>query len=417
MAVAKITEKLASSLQAGETVWDSTVKGFGIRRQKKACVYVLKYRDGPKQRFFTIGRHGSPWTTEHARNAAKEHLYGVWRDRDVVTNCDKQFPTFAEFAERYMAKHAAAHKKPRSLNEDRRNLDLHILPSLGDLKLNNMARREVAEFHHAGSARPVNANRCLALISHIFTIAAKWEVLPAGTNPCRGLDRYPERPRERLLDREELKRLGNILRRNSGFELGRAVTTPKDWRGAACVKLLILTGARLGEILGLQWSWINWERGYARLPDSKTGPKTIPLPLAALELLGTIKDGHAVLQSKFVLPGSRADRHFKGIQRQWQLIRGAAGLGELRVHDLRHCYASFAVAGGESLYVLGSILGHHSPATTQRYAHLALEPILLAANRTADRLSILLDPLRTAHNPAGPVLKLQGDSLGLASDV
>jgi integrase len=386
MTVANITENLASRLLPGQTVWDEKVKGFGIRRQRSACVYILKYRAGARQRFITIGRHGSPWTAGEARTAAKRYLHGLLDGRKPA-NRDSAMPTFNEFSERYLSQHAAARKKPRSLLEDRRNLHLHILPSLGDLRLDKVTKREVVEFHAAQHARPVNANRCLSLISHIFSVAEKWDVLPVGTNPCSGVDRYPEKSRERLLDGEELSRLGAVL----------AQPSPHDWRAYGCIMLLIITGARLGEVLGLQWSWINWERGFARLPDSKTGAKTIPLPVSALELLAGFKATHHVPSGrKHVFPGSRPGEHFKGIQKPWQVVRAAAGLEGVRIHDLRHCYASVAVAGGESLYIVGSILGHRSAATTQRYAHLALEPVREAAHRTAERLSNLLYPSGTA---------------------
>jgi len=390
MSVERITQRTASSLIPGQTVWDEVIKGFGIRRQRRAAVYVFKYRQDGKQRFKTIGRHGSPWTAEMAREKAKRYLLGLIEGRGTDGASDGAPPSFAQFAQRYMTEHAAGRKKPRTLDEDWRNLDRHILPSLGDLRLDKVTKRDVAAFHAGHHKHPVNANRCLSLISHIFTIAEKWDLRPVGSNPCRGLDRYPERRRERLLDAGEIQRLGAALdrcERAGGVENGKA----SDWRAIACIRLLILTGARLGEVLGLQWSWINWERGFARLPDSKTGPKTVPLPPPALELLAALKrDRHGLIECKHVLPAGRSDRPFQAIQRPWQQVRKMAGLPGVRLHDLRHCYASVAVAGGESLYIVGAILGHRSTATTQRYAHLALEPVALAAGRTAGRLAELL---------------------------
>jgi integrase len=321
-------------------------------------------------------------------------LLALMDGRGIAGDADSSALSFAQFAERYLAQHAAGRKKPRPLAEDRRNLDRYILPSLGDLRLYQITRRDVAAFHAAQHTRPIMGNRCLSLISHIFTIAEKWELRPVGSNPCRGLDRYPERPRERMLDTTELARLGKLL----GFGAAAAPTClerskPEDWRVIACLKLLILTGARLGEVLSLQWNWINWDRGIARLPDSKTGPKNLPLPGQALDLLSTLKNEHHIRgDCKFVLPGHKSGTHFQGIHIPWQRIREAASLQGVRIHDLRHCYASVAVAGGESLYMVGSILGHRSVNTTQRYAHLASEPIRDAANRTAARLSKLLDP-------------------------
>lgn len=392
MSVGKITEKLVSSLVAGQTVWDEGVKGFGIRKQSKAAVFVFKYRQGGRQRFKTIGQHGSPWTTEGARQAAKRFLLALIDGRDITADGDNAALSFAQFAERYLTQHAAGRKRPRTLVEDRRNLDRYIFPALGDLPLNQVTKRNVAAFHVAQQARPIMGNRCLALISHIFVIAEKWDLRPVGSNPCRGLDRYPERQRERWLDSEELQRLGTALtecEQPKNLKGAKAV----NWRAVACIRLLILTGARLGEILGLQWSWINWERGFARLPESKTGPKTIPLPPPALALLAAIRAcRHDQAAGKHVLPGERPNAHYRAIQKPWQRIRKLAGLSDLRIHDLRHCYASVAVAGGESLYMVGAILGHRTTATTERYAHLAHDAIAMAAGRTAGRLAELLGP-------------------------
>jgi integrase len=389
MSVDKITQRTVSRLAPGQTVWDESLKGFGIRRQRQAAVYIFKYRQGGKQGFKTIGRHGSPWTADMARQIARRYLLELIEGRAPAVGADDTPPTFSQFAERYIAEYAHGRKKPRTLAEDRRNLDQHILPALGALLLDQVTRRDVVGFHARHHGYPVNANRCLSLISHIFTVAEKWELRPTGSNPCRGLDRYPERRRERWLDAEELGRLGGVLDRcERPGALGDGAV---DWRAVACIRLLILTGARLGEVLGLQWSWINWERGCARLPDSKTGPKTVPLPSPALNLLAALKTRrHDEAGGKFVLPTGQSHAHFRAIQKPWQQIRKLAGLPDVRIHDLRHCYASFAVAGGESLYMVGAILGHRSTATTQRYAHLAQDTIAQAAGRTAERLAQLL---------------------------
>jgi len=158
------------------------------------------------------------------------------------------------------------------------------------------------------------------------------------------------------------------------------------------LRLLIYTGARLNEILSLEWRWINWEGGFARIPASKTGPKTIPLPQPTLVLLSKLREqqNHDGIESKFVLPGVRRGTYFTGIQKPWGRIRTAAGLEDVRIHDLRHCYASVAVSNGTSLYLVGAVLGHRQPSTTQRYAHLAMQPVREVAERTAGQLVELL---------------------------
>jgi integrase len=299
----------------------------------------------------TIGRHGSPWSPETARLEARRHLYGLVHgskcDPAGLRDSLNSEPTLAIFAGRYLAEYAAIRKKPRSVREDRRNLALHILPSLGSFKLSEIGRGDVIRLHAAQHARPVNANRCLSLISHIFTVAEKWDLSPPNSNPCRGIERYREISRERFLTTAELRRLGAALESASrGYQDAaweefapsqRLMRTgPEDWRAVACYRLLLFTGARLSEILSLRWSWIDRERGLARLPDSKTGAKTLTLPQPALACLKQIKERvqERYPGTPFVLPGDRSGGHFKGIQAPWQRIRLLAGLADVRIHDL-----------------------------------------------------------------------------------
>jgi integrase len=291
------------------------------------------------------------------------------------------------FSRTYLESYALLHKKPRSVAEDRRNLELHILPLLGTKRLAEITAADIAQFHTLRGKCPSNANRCLALLSHIFSIGAKWGAVPAGTNPCRGIKRFRERIRERFLSAEEVVSLGKAL---AEVEVSSATDrNSEDWRAVNIIRLLVYTGARLSEILTLQWGWIHWEAGFARLPDSKTGTKNVPLPQPALDLLRRISEEHG-RQSKFVFHGKRNGTYFTGIQKPWQRIRQRAGLPDVRIHDLRHCFASTAVAHGESLYLVGAVLGHRTTSTTQRYAHLAMQPILDSANRTSNRLAALM---------------------------
>jgi integrase len=385
MTVEPITRRAVAKLEPGQTIWDATVKGFGIRKQRRAPVYVFKYRDqNGRQRFKTIGPDGALWTPETARAEAKQYWAALSR---VPSQAGATIsPTLIEFSKTYLERYAALHKKARSVTEDRRNLELHILPMLGQKTLADIAPADVADFHASRSEWPSNANRCLALLSHIFTTAAKWGAVSPGINPCRGLKRFREEIRERFLSADEIARLGKALAdAKSGGK--------QDWRPINALRLLIYTGARLSEILTLQWGWIHWERGFARLPDSKTGTKNLPLPGPALEVLHEISEQHG-RQSKFVFPGKRKDTHFNGIQKPWQRLRLKAGLPDVRIHDLRHCFASTAVSHGESLYLVGAVLGHRATSTTQRYAHLSMQPILDSANRTSSRLASLMQSFR-----------------------
>lgn len=397
MSKERIAHRTVGKLEPGATLWDDLVRGFGVRRQKHTPVYVLKYRYKGRQRFLTIGPHGSPWTPEDARQEARR-LLGLLASkenpRDPADERDRTSGelTFSQMAARYLADFAHAHKKPRSVAEDERNLRIHVLPALGPKRLSDIGPGDIASFLASRRNVPIAANRCLAVISHIFSMAEKWALLPRGKNPCRGIDRFREKSRERLLTDEELLRLGAVLGAPTLPPESQGNPAEEDWRSVCCVWLLILTGARLGEILSLEWASIHRDKGFARLPDSKTGMKNLPLPGPALLLLDGIKSRKSIdfPQNPFVLPGDRRGGHFIGIQKAWQRIRARALLTDVRLHDLRHCYASTAVAAGESLYLVGTILGHQHASTTQRYAHLASAPVRDAANRNAERLMTLL---------------------------
>jgi integrase len=381
MAIEPITLRSVARLGKGQTIWDVSVKGFGVRKQRQAAVYVFKYRDrSGRQRFKTIGHHGHPWTPESARAEAKQ--YAAMLLRSAPQTGAASSPTLREFSEVYVERYAALHKKPRTLIEDRRNLELHILPMLGQKSLADITPADVARFHASRSEWPANANRCLALLSHVLTTAAKWGAISAGVNPCRGIKRYREEMRERFLSTDEISRLGKAL---ADAESAGA----QDWRPINALRLLIYTGARLSEVLTLQWGWIHWEHGFARLPDSKTGTKNLPLPEPALKVLHEISQQHG-RQSRYVFPGKRKDSHFNSIQKPWQRIRLKAHLPDVRIHDLRHCFASMAVSHGESLYLVGAVLGHRATSTTQRYAHLSMQPILDSANRVSTRIAALM---------------------------
>jgi integrase len=404
---AHITDEVAKRLKEYEVIWDDLDTGFGIRRQRRSAIFIVRYRQNRVRQCVTIGRHEDV-SAEEARHKAKTILQSIRRRAPNpatwnVRRSKNGLLYFGEVAERYLTEFAKPRKKPKSLRADRRNLELHILPRIGNLRLSQIDRPLLIKLHASQQATPIAANRCLALISHIFSIAEKWGLVAAGSNPCRGIDRFPEAFRDRYLNEDDLIRLGDAFKIASGgykavdwssYSRGDRFTrrSPEDWRAITAVRLLLLTGARVNEILTLRWSWIDWRLGIARLPDSKTGPKTLFLPEPALRLLEELK---ARVQrdhprSPFVLPGDRIATNFQGLFGAWQRIRTIARLKDLRLHDLRHVYASTAVAGGDSLYIVGRILGHRRSETTQRYAHLAIDPVREVANRTAGKLAALL---------------------------
>jgi integrase len=370
-------------------LWDGDLKGFGLRVTPKGVKsYVIQYRVGGGRgtsKRFTIGKHGSPYTPEAARKRAEELLRQAREGKDPAQarRAASEVPTLRTFSQEYVEKYGKVRKKPRTVAEDERLLKLHILPALGDKKLSQIAPEDAVKFHAGMKGTPVTANRCAALLNHIFNVAAEWGEVPKADNPFRsatrsssqGIKKYKEEPRDRYLSSQELARLGDALRACEATEPPSAV---------AGIRLLLLTGARLNEIMTLEWSMVDFEQKCLRLPDSKTGRKQIALGAPVLELLKTLtqEDGNP-----FVLPGHRGGKHFVGIQHVWQRVRDKAKLPDVRLHDLRHSFASVAVAAGDSLYLVGKVLGHKQAATTERYAHAHGDPVRAVADRVAKRIA------------------------------
>jgi integrase len=390
----KITMRTVDATLPGERdifLWDTDLKGFGLKVSRAGSkVYLVQYRLGGREastQRYTIGKHGSPWTPDKAREEAERLLGRVANEIDptkerkaklAAHRADAVAPTLAEFAARYIDEYGKPHKKPRTVEEGERNLRLHIKPTLGKLKLKDITPAHIAKFHAWGRNTPTNANRCRALLSHLFNIAEVWGERPPGSNPCRRVEKFGERKRERFLSADELARLADALEHAKAMEPPSAI---------AAIRLLILTGCRLSEILSLRWEWIDFERGCLLLPDSKTGAKTVPLGAPALCVLAELPRQD---DSPYVLPAERGDGHFVGIQKPWQRVRGVARLDDVRIHDLRHSFASIAVSGGDSLYLVGKVLGHRQSRTTERYAHLKDDPLRAVANRTSERIAAIM---------------------------
>lgn len=393
MASRRITAEIVEKLSEGEQVWDTETRGFGVRRRAGDPVYCLKTRIKGRQVLYTIGHHGrGHWGPEKARREAIR-LLGLIRDgKDPVTakQAERKAPKMATFAARYLTEYAERQKKPRSVAEDRRNLEKYVIPALGSRKLVDVSKADIARLHAKMNETPVAANRVLALLSGMMGWAERVGERPDGTNPCRHIDKYPEKARDRYLDGEELARLGDAL-----------AATEADWRGVAIIRLLLLTGARLSEILTLKWEYIDQETGIARIPEHKAAvaapAKNLFLSAPALEILASLP---RVAENPYVIPGDKQGKHFVGIQKLWQRVRREAGVPDVRLHDLRHSFASAAVSAGDSLYITGKLLGHKQATTTQRYAHLAADPAKAVADRTGNRLAAMM------QGGAGEVVRL-----------
>src|SRR5262245_216069 len=280
-----------------------------------------------------------------------------------------------------MAEHVRPKLKASTAREYERTARLYIVPRLGRRPVGELKRQDIARLHHELASTPYQANRTLALLSKFFNWTERHGLRPDGSNPCRHVDKYREGRRERFLSQVELARLGDALRE---AERDKSAT---PWAIAA-IRLLTFTGARLNEILTLHWGHVSEEHECLMLPDSKTGRKAIHLNAPALALLQTIP---RLEGNPYVICGEKAGQHFVNLQKPWRRIRSAAKLEDVRLHDLRHSFASVAAAGGQSLVVIGKLLGHSQPATTARYAHLADDPVKAASDTVGRHIGAAMD--------------------------
>ncbi|MDO5612925.1 MAG: tyrosine-type recombinase/integrase [Paracoccus sp. (in: a-proteobacteria)] len=358
---------------------DTGTAGLVLRVSESGASYAFRYRvgggRGAKMRKATIGKVGAI-TLDAARKRAQSLAAEVTQGGDPAGDKSKwrANPTVAELMARYLSDHAEAHKKPRSVAEDRLHIANRIIPAIGSMKVSDVSPADIERLHLARRATPYLANRVLALLSKAFGLAERWRVRERGTNPCRDVTRFPERKRERVLSPDEAAALGATLdiAEAAGCLTMPSGATRRVARAAVfAVRLILLTGARRGEILSLRWDYVDRERGRLVLPDSKTGAKVIPIGPMARRLLDAAP---RVAGNPFVIAGEKPGAHLVDIKGAWDAIRTHAGLPSLRLHDLRHNWASVAVETGVSLRLVGGQLGHSQASTTQRYAHVRDDP-------------------------------------------
>jgi integrase len=395
----KITKRLVDALVPGNTdlfLWDTDARGFGLKLTPAGKkIYLLQYRT-PGQRTpkrFTIGTHGSPWTPEMARKEAERILGSVAHGVDPAADRarTKEAPTVTEIAERFMEEHVLAKRKPRTGAEYQAIIRRIIIPTLGKKKCRDVNGTDISRLHHSLRSTPYMANRAIAVLSKMFNKAESWRERPALSNPCRGIEKFKEAKRERFLSPDELGRLGDAL---NSFDGSPYIT--------AAIRILIFTGARLNEVLTLRWEWIDFSRQEIRLPDSKTGAKTIHLPPPALNVLSTLPRMEG---NPHVICGLVPGACLVNLEKPWRKIRKEAGIADVRLHDLRHSFASVAASSGMGLPIIGKMLGHTQAQTTARYAHLADDPVKAAVAAVAGNIAAAMQgkagelvPIRRSKN-------------------
>ena len=372
--------------------WDRDLPGFGVRVYPSGTkVYVVQSRVRGRSRRITVGRHGALSADEARRRAAPiiAHLKG-W---EVPVEAASATITVAEMAERYLEEHVTVRCKPRTQVLYRAVVHRHLVPALGGTRVAAVTREQVSALHYRLRETPYAANRVVEVLAQILDMAREHGLRERGAgNPCRSVEKYRERSHERFLSEEEFRRLGRVLdaaAAGAGGASGAAV---------AAIRLLMLTGCRRSEILSLRWEHVDLAAGELRLPDSKTGARLVPLSPAAAEVLSGIPREPGI---PWVIPGRNPGAPLKNLQYPWEIVRARAGLDDVRIHDLRHSFASRALALGESLPMIGELLGHRRVRTTARYAHLARESVKASATRIADSIGECLLTERTAPRPEG----------------
>lgn len=397
----RITLKALEGVRDGDFVWDSELRGFAVRGRATGLYYVLKTRVNGQQRWFTIGKHGSPWTPDTARKKVLTLLGEIADGQDPAEVRDdlKKRITMTELCEIYL-KEGCTEKKPTTLATDKGRIERHILPLLGRKDVRALTRKDIEQFMRdvADGKTATNvktgmrgraiveggkgtATRTVGLLGGILTFAFDRGIIEI--NPVRGVKRYKDKRVERFLSEVELARLGQAL---GELEIGGKVTP----FAAAAIRLLLFTGARRGEILSLRWEWIDFDRSFAFLPDSKTGKKPLYLSAPTLAVLGSLPHLEG---NPFVICGEKGVSHLNDLKRPWALVLANANIGNLRIHDLRHNFASVGAMGGQSLLIIGKLLGHLRTETTARYSHLADDPVRLANEQIASRISNSLSPM------------------------
>lgn len=386
-------------------LWDSKVPGFGAKALPSGKKrYILKYRTtgGRRgtQRWLLLGTHGAI-TVEEARRLAQQAHATVARGGDPqatkegLRNQARMNDLWDRFTKDYLP-----YRKASTQRDYRRYWDGQLKCEFGSKAVREVNRAAVDKWHKGLSHKPYEANRMLALLSRLMSLAEAWEMRDQGTNPCRYVQRFSEQSRNRYLSATELKAIGvalsQLAQRKNERQERRAKRSRRKPNGeldairlddANAIRMLLYTGARLNEILTAKLAWVDWERRIIELPDSKTGKKPIYLSDPALQVLREQQERARAIESEYIFPGRSEGKHLINLRKPWMAVCEHAGISGIRLHDLRHTAASIAVGQGVSLPVIGRLLGHTQAQTTLRYAHVDSDPALAAANLIGDALS------------------------------
>lgn len=395
-------------------IWDTEERGLGVLVYPtgiKSLVFQYDTLLGRSRRL-VIGRYGD-LTLDEARLRAKR-LRVVVRDGGDPAGeraADRRAPTMNDLFDRYLRDHVEVHNAPTTVADTRRLIDARLRPQFGSMPIKSLTGADVARMHAAMRSTPRRANLTLAVLSKAMNLAELWGLRAKQSNPVRGIKRYPETNRTRFLAPDEITRLGATLREaeNPGLPWEIDATapgakhvpkenrrTPIPWQAIAAIRLLLHSGARRSEILALEWSHVDRDRGTVALQGVK-GRERVPHPVGAvvLDILSALpRPG-----SKWVLPRSDDPaRHYaaEALNAAWERIRRHAAIDDVHLHDLRHTVGTLAAQNGVNAFIIRDLLRHKDIKTIAQYANFDEHPVRAISNAVGDKISDLLGPPTTS---------------------
>lgn len=370
----KLTEDFVESLVPDgrdRIVFDPSMPGFGIRVTAAGQkLFIARARVAGRRRYLSLGQFPGTKVAD-ARREAGRALDALRDGRDPAQDRAQRIKaaeagetTISALGKRWLKEVVDPKRKPRTAADYRKLVEQKIEPALGHIVVARIARDDVIRWHSEMEKTPRRANYALAVLKAMLNFAEDVGLRQSQSNPARRIEMFREGKRERFLSETEIATAATGI--TKAEQAGKIGPHP-----AAGLRLALFTGARSGEILAARWTHIDWDRRFIRLPDSKSGdPRTIHLSDAAMEVLKSLPK-----VGPYIIAGADPKEAYRSLTRAWGVARGFVGLDDVRLHDLRHSYASLAAGRGVSLVMIGKLLGHKVPATTARYAHLARDAV------------------------------------------
>ncbi len=358
---AHLTKRFIAGVQAPDKAtvlyWDDLVAGFGLRVAPGGTkAFVVQFRQGHQTKRKTLGTV-DVLALDRARKAAKDLLAAVRLGGALPSS--RPNPPFWEVLDGFLG-FVRAKRAPRTAEDYAQRIEARIRPQFGSKRIRNITRSEIERWHQGKANTPRSANYLLAILVATFSYAVRVKIIDDAEHPARGILKFEENERKRYLTLEEIAAFGRALK---DLEKEMAVS---PW-AAAALRLLVLTGARSGEVLSLRWQHVDLARAELNLPMSKTGAKRVTLSAAAVQVLRAVPRIQGI---DWVIPGRRHGERMTSLQRPFGYITKRAGIKEIRIHDLRHSAASIATSAGVGLPVVGALLGQSQAYTTARYSHI-----------------------------------------------